>query len=489
MTNDIKKLIDFFQSRNEIEAKKEAINLLKKNKSEEIIYNIYGSILLKEGNYNKAIKIFKLGLEKNINAVGLMNNLAIAYKNIGKYKKSERIFVQLLNITSIDSSILENYGNVLRILHKYHKAEEILIKAIKINQNNPTIYNNLGLVYSDSGNHDKAITNFKKSIELNENFFHSYYNIASSYYAIGDYKLSIEFNQKTLDLNPNFTDANYNLGLTYKKIRNFEAALICFEKVLHENKNNFITALILETLYEIEDKKKFIELASKIDKSEIFNFRALSASHFASYQWDIINPYPFCTDPLKMIEEKQLLTENKISRHEIDNINSIISEQSYSESFEPGHIKNGYKTNLNIFDINDIYIKKLKKIILNEVDKYFKKYEDLDDKIISKKPDNFDIDGWYVRLKKEGQVEEHIHQAWLSGVFYLKTVDNNTDEGSLSFTYRSYDMTESKKKSPVKNVRTSDGLLVIFPSSLPHKVLSFNSNFDRVCIAFDIIPN
>ena len=26
----------------------------------------------------------------------------------------------------------------------------------------------------------------------------------------------------------------------------------------------------------------------------------------------------------------------------------------------------------------------------------------LDDKIISKKPDNFDIDGWYVRLK-EGQ--------------------------------------------------------------------------------------
>ena len=127
MTNDIKILIDFFQSGNEIEAKKKAVNLLKKNKSEEIIYNIYGSIFLKEGNYNKAIEIFKLGLKRNINAVGLMNNLAIAYKNIGRYKKSEKIFVQLLNITSIDSSILENYGNVLRILHKYHKAEEILI--------------------------------------------------------------------------------------------------------------------------------------------------------------------------------------------------------------------------------------------------------------------------------------------------------------------------------------------------------------------------
>ena len=112
-----------------------------------------------------------------IGLIALASDLAIAYKNIGKYKKSEKIFVELLNITSTDSSILENYGNVLRILHKYHKAEEILIKAIKINQKNPTIYNNLGLVYSDSGNHKKAIVNFKKSIELNETFFHSYYNL------------------------------------------------------------------------------------------------------------------------------------------------------------------------------------------------------------------------------------------------------------------------------------------------------------------------
>ena len=129
---------------------------------------------------------------------------------------------------------------------------------------------------------------------------------------------------------------------------------------MHENKNNFITALILETLYEIEDKKKFIELASKIDKSEIFNFRALSASHFASYQWDIISPYPFVQNPLKMIEEKQLLTENKISRHEIDNINSIISEQSYSELLNQDISKMNSKTNLNIFD-NMIFTLEIKK--------------------------------------------------------------------------------------------------------------------------------
>ena len=52
------------------------------------------------------------------------------------------------------------------------------------------------------------------------------------------------------------------------------------------------------------------------------------------------------------------------------------------------------------------------------MDKYFKKYEDLDDKIISKKPDKFDID-MVCRLKKEGKVEEHIHQHGY-GVFYLK---------------------------------------------------------------------
>ena len=38
-----------------------------------------------------------------------------------------------------------------------------------------------------------------------------------------------------------------------------------------------------------------------------------------------MNPYPFCTDPLKMIEEKQLLTEKKISDSQIKYTNKILS--------------------------------------------------------------------------------------------------------------------------------------------------------------------
>ena len=31
------------------------------------------------------------------------------------------------------------------------------------------------------------------------------------------------------------------------------------------------------------------------------------------------------------------------------------------------------------------------------------------------------LNGWYVKLKKQGQLKPHIHEnGWLSGVFYLK---------------------------------------------------------------------
>ena len=44
-----------------------------------------------------------------------------------------------------------------------------------------------------------------------------------------------------------------------------------------------------------------------------------------------------------------------------------------------------------------------------------------------------------------------------------------------------------KEKRFLDNIIPVEGKLVLFPSSMPHKVAKFN-NTDRVSIAFDIIP-
>ena len=41
---------------------------------------------------------------------------------------------------------------------------------------------------------------------------------------------------------------------------------------------------------------------------------------------------------------------------------------------------------------------------------------------------------------------------------------------------------------PKKICRVQTGDLVLFPASLFHSVLPFNSNEERLCVAFDVIP-
>ena len=39
-------------------------------------------------------------------------------------------------------------------------------------------------------------------------------------------------------------------------------------------------------------------------------------------------------------------------------------------------------------------------------------------------PSNYELNGWFISLKKNGEVTSHIHEGWLSGVFYLKKPTN-----------------------------------------------------------------
>ena len=95
--------------------------------------------------------------------------------------------------------------------------------------------------------------------------------------------------------------------------------------------------------------------------------------------------------------------------------------------------------------------------------------------------------GWAVVLRLGGQQLRHTHpEAQISGVLYLRTptaLSNEcSKEGHLWFS------PNPRWQDPEEGftVHPKPGLLVLFPSFLPHETIPFFAEGDRICVAFNV---
>ena len=122
------------------------------------------------------------------------------------------------------------------------------------------------------------------------------------------------------------------------------------------------------------------------------------------------------------------------------------------------------------------------------------KNEDLDQLILVLKegfiknwPTNYNLMGWLVSLKKGGKITAHMHDlGWLSGSIYVNVPPKlQTDSGNLVVCI---DENENKNENK-KSIDVVTGSLCLFPSSLLHYTIPFESEENRIVLAFDMIPN
>ncbi|MDC3141621.1 2OG-Fe(II) oxygenase family protein, partial [Alphaproteobacteria bacterium] len=157
---------------------------------------------------------------------------------------------------------------------------------------------------------------------------------------------------------------------------------------------------------------------------------------------------------------------------------------------QPGQsVKMGFQTEGgDLFKFPKNNLGTLKKIILNEIDAYYKKFKHQNCVFIKKWPLIKNIKAWHIILKEQGYNHLHIHpDGWLSGVIYLKVVPSlGKNEGAIQFDIaRKF----SSKKFPIITHNPQVGDIVFFPSSLYHGTIPFSSDADRIIISFDLMPN
>ena len=102
-----------------------------------------------------------------------------------------------------------------------------------------------------------------------------------------------------------------------------------------------------------------------------------------------------------------------------------------------------------------------------------------------------ELAAWATILKNQGYQHGHIHAtAWLSGVYYVslpEAVDRGDGacQGWIEFG-RAPAYYAAKHQGSIKPIQPQEGLLLLFPSYFYHRTLPFESDSERVTIAFDL---
>jgi hypothetical protein len=107
-------------------------------------------------------------------------------------------------------------------------------------------------------------------------------------------------------------------------------------------------------------------------------------------------------------------------------------------------------------------------------------------------PSDFDIEAWAVISGTQGYHRPHIHhRAWAVGVLYLAVPECVADTRSRAGWLRIGPPDDLKHDGPAweeRWVMPSPGLLVMMPAFFWHESIPIDSDGERICVAFDIVP-
>jgi hypothetical protein len=95
-----------------------------------------------------------------------------------------------------------------------------------------------------------------------------------------------------------------------------------------------------------------------------------------------------------------------------------------------------------------------------------------------------------ISMRSGGALAPHIHETgWLSGVIYVNVpADVDGDEGNLVVCMGDDRDCREGRENPKQIVDVKTGSLVLFPASLMHYTIPFQSEDDRIVLAFDVLP-
>lgn len=485
--DQLKILFNLYNSNKYQETIEKTNQLLQLHPKSVNLYNILGTSLNFLKLFDNAINAYFKAIALNPTIESIYNNLGNAQKNKGDLNASIKSFEKAISLNPNYSEAFYNMGISNFMKREYDTSLKNFSKSLEINPNLGNSYYNIANIYRRRKEYDLAIKNYNKAIELIPNHYDSYNNLGNVYKDIKNYKKSLKCYLLALEIKPGLSYTKKNLGELFYSLKEYDKAKKCFE----EFNDATSVAKVIECSYQNGNMNDFITEINKVKINNENNIRVAAISTFGCNQFKIKDIYPFCPNPDKLflidnlenyIEDYQVYIQNL--SNEVESIDNIWETPNTTT-------RNGSQTVGNLFSECSKNLETLKKIITNQLELFFKNYYNPSYSLFKNWPKTLNLNGWYVKLLKEGHQESHIHpDGWVSGVIYLKVIENpNEFEGAIELSQHGYNYKVISQNYPRIIHQPAIGDFILFPSSLFHKTIPVKQNVERCVIAFDLLPS
>ena len=407
--------------------------------------------LFRNKNYEE-LKSASLYILKNDETnTDAMNSLAVAYKNLGDTTKATEIFTKLVNFNTKYDFIYSNAGNDFFDIGQVEQALQCHEHAVKLNPKNWNSLNQIGVIYSNKGKNEEAI----------------------------------KFYKKALAVNPNAEAIHITLANSYRSLENYSEAAKYYEF----SSKSLSKCQQLECYYMLGDYESFYKKLEEFSKNYKPHPLAATLSAHAAIRFEKEDNYNFCNDPFSFIQKTNLYKLEDYNEQFLNELLNCLNRMKISTKAQ-SLLKNGVQSTGNLFLVDEEPIQKLKSIIIQKINLYKEKMAEKKSNFIYNWPEKFNLYGWLIVMNKGGNLGFHMHkEGWMSGSLYLKRPEkSNTNDGDIVFSKHGSNYPTDGKFYEQRVLDIKKGDMILFPSSVFHGTVPFESNEQRITLAFDIIP-
>lgn len=452
----------------------------------ELNFNL-GAILFSENSVEEAIKFYNKAIQLNPNFPEVHFNLGITLQSIGQYDQAIQSYEKALQIQPGFFEAITNIGTIRQLQGRLEEAESFFKKSLNIREDGRGHYN-LANVLRNQGNLSLSISHYRKAIELGSGEAEFYSDLGDALWHDGNIQEANRFLRMAVDVDSQHSRSNYQLAVFLYDNKAFDEAINYFRVSKFEDWQE----RVLYCFYKLKQFDMFKkELTSMKHSKHNSPFLATLSGHYA-HNFKEKDGYKFCPQPLDFVAHQSipcLLDENEALRYQLlEDINSAdINDRKQSRLFY------GTQSAGNLFKRNESSFKKLESGLKEAIKEYYLNYKNEDCEFIKSFPKEIEFSSsWYVKMQTGGHLTSHIHEdGWISGAIYLSIPKKtkHEDEGAIELSTHGDDYPIINDEFPKKVIKPKEGDVIFFPSSVFHRTIPFQSDEERICIAFDLKPS
>ena len=405
---------------------------MSKTTPEDGLHSLFGSAVqyFEAGDIAAARDVFEQLLVEVPDHPQILNYLAVTTYQTGGASQARKLFERAVQVEPNFAEAWNNLGNLTHEMGDYDQAIDAFSCLCNLTPNEPSPHIRLGHAYQAKQRCVEAVTAYKRGLSLSPDHPDAWSNLSRALLWEGCWVEALDAADHELDLQPGHTGALALKSVALMELERSEA---------------------WTELVNLDGLIQGFDLSIPNGYAGLSEFNGKLSAYCTGHPSLVFNPENNTTElgsqTANMANDDETGPVPDLMRA----INECVSAYVEARPLSPTH------------------------------------------PFLSQRPENWSFDIWGTILGSGGHQSSHIHRdGWLSGVYYTQLPDivmaNTGDHaGWIEFGRQSY-YPKSQTQPVTRVFQPVEGKLFLFPSYFYHRTLPFNSETQRISIAFDLLP-